>query len=160
MGMFFDSLRDRYVVIVCDHRADGQTWKGPRRLGMQSVSRDLIHWEKPWYVLTPDDASDPPETQFYVMGGYLIRGDLCLALVRVLHDNLRAEGTPEGSFGVGHTQLAWSRDGEHWVRDQTPFFEPDPTPGAWDHAHAWMDSQVPVDTRCISTIAATRTATK
>jgi hypothetical protein len=59
-----------------------------------------------------------------------------------LHDNFRAEGTPEGSFGVGHTQLAWSRDGKTWVRDQTPFFEPDPTPGAWDHAHAWMDWQL------------------
>jgi len=24
------------------------------------------------------------------------------------------------------------------------FFAPDPTPGTWDHAHAWIDEQVPV----------------
>ncbi len=144
MNMFFDSLRNRYVAIVCSARNAGPTWKGMRRLGMQSVSRDLIHWEKPWYVLTPDDGSDPAETQFYAMGGHLIRGELYLATVRILHDNLQAEGTPEGSYGVSHTQLAWSRDGETWVRDQAPFFEPNPTPGAWDHAHAWIGSQVPV----------------
>ncbi len=40
--------------------------------------------------------------------------------------------------------MAWTRDGRTWVRDQTPFFEPDPKPGAWDHAHAWLDFQLPV----------------
>jgi hypothetical protein len=76
------------------------------------------------------------------MNGHLIRGGLWIGLVKILHDNLQAEGTPPGSFGIGHTQLAWTRDGETWYRDQTPFFEPDPAPDAWDHAHAWMDCQV------------------
>ena len=118
--------------------------EGRRRATMQSTSHDLMHWEKPWYVLTPDDRSDPPETQFYAMNGHLIRGDLWIGLVKVLHDNWQAKGTPKGAYGIGHTQLAWTRDGENWVRDQTPFFEPDPKPGAWDHAHAWMDFQLPV----------------
>jgi hypothetical protein len=144
MSLFYDVPRGRYAAIVCDYRTNGPTWQGGSRVGMQSTSRDLIHWEQPWYVLTPDDRSDPPQTQFYVMGGVLIRGQLRIAMVKVLHDNLQAKGTPKGSFGVGHTQLAWSRDGETWVRDQTPFFEPDPTPGAWDHAHAWIDCQLPV----------------
>ena len=33
--------------------------------------------------------------------------------MKVLHDNLQAKGTPKGSFGIGHTQLAWTRDGEN-----------------------------------------------
>jgi hypothetical protein len=128
-----DPLRKRYVATVS---VDG-------RRTMQSTSQDLIHWKKPWYVMLPD-AGDPKETQFYAMSGYIVRGDLWIGLVKILHDNWRAEGTPKGSYGMGHTQLAWSRDGESWVRDQTPYFEPDPKPGAWDHAHAWMDCQVPV----------------
>ena len=94
-------------------------------------------------MLVPD-RTDPPETQFYAMQGYLIRGDLLIGLAKILRDNLQANGTPKGSFGIGHTELVWTRDGEHWVRDQTPFFEPDPQTGAWDHAHAWMDYQLPV----------------
>jgi hypothetical protein len=143
-NIFWDPLRNQYMATV-NVFEEGPTWSGKRRVTMHSVSKDLIHWEKPWYVVTPDDKTDPTETQFYAMNGYLARGDLMIGLVKVLHDNFRAEGTPDGAFGVGHTQLAWSRDGKTWVRDQTPFFEPDPMPGAWDHAHAWMDYQLPVD---------------
>jgi hypothetical protein len=142
-NLFWDPLRKRYMATLSVY-LEGPTWKGKRRTTMHSASGDLLHWEEPWYVVTADDGSDPPETQFYAMNAYLPRGDLMLGLVKVLHDNFRAEGTPDGSYGVGHTQLAWSRDGKTWVRDQTPFFEPDPTPGAWDHAHAWMDWQLPV----------------
>jgi hypothetical protein len=142
-NIFWDPLRKRYMATASVYR-EGPTWTGKRRTTMHSASRDLVHWGKPWYVVAADDRTDPPETQFYAMNGYLVRGDLFIGLVKVLHDNFRAEGSPEGSFGVGHTQLAWSRDGKTWVRDQTPFFEPDPTPGAWDHAHAWMDWQLPV----------------
>ncbi|MBN1853179.1 MAG: hypothetical protein JW829_10665 [Pirellulales bacterium] len=142
-NIFYDTLRKRYVATISVYQ-HGPTWNGDRRATMQSASQDLLHWEKPWFILTPDDGTDPPETQFYAMQGHLIRGDLWIGLVKVLHDNFRASGTPEGSFGVGHTQLAWTRDGQTWVRDQTPYFEPDPKPGAWDHAHAWMDYQLPV----------------
>ena len=143
--IFRDTLRDCYVATISVYLPPvAQTWKGVRRLTMQSTSRDLVNWEIPWYVLTPDDSSDPPETQFYAMNGYLIRGELLIGLVKILHDNRRASDTPAGAFGMGYTTLAWTRDGENWVRDQTPFFEPDPTPGAWDHAHAWMDYQLPV----------------
>jgi hypothetical protein len=143
-NVFYDTLRKRYVVTMSVWGHGGPTWQGGRRATMQSTSRDLVHWDEPWYVLTPDDRSDPPGTEFYAMNGHIIRGDLWIAMVKVLHDNWRAAGTPPGSFGVGHTQLAWSRDGRNWVRDQTAFFEPDPTPGRWDHAHAWVDCQLPV----------------
>ena len=138
-----DTLRDCYVATFSVH-AEGPEWAGKRRCSMQTRSKDLIHWEKPWYILTPDDNIEPGQTQFYSMQGHLIRGDLWIGLVKVLHDDWRAPGTPEGAFGVGYTTLAWTRDGAHWIRDLEPFFEPDPNPKAWDHAHAWMDYQLPV----------------
>jgi hypothetical protein len=111
---------------------------------MHTVSKDLVNWEKPWYVVTPDDSVEEGHVQFYAMNGYLIRGDLYIGLVKVLRDDLKAPGTPEGAYGIGHTTLAWSRDGVHWVRDTTPVFEPDPNVDAWDHAHAWLDFQLPI----------------
>ena len=50
----------------------GSTWTGQRRITMQSVSQDLIHWQTPWRVITPD-ARDEGETQFYCMAGLLAR---------------------------------------------------------------------------------------
>jgi hypothetical protein len=142
-NIFRDALRNRYVATLSVFKP-GPTWKGKRRVTLQSVSADLLRWEKPWYVLTPVDGEDEGQTQFYAMNGHIIRGDLWIGLVKVLRDELRASGSPPGSFGIGYTTLAWTRDGEHWVRDREPFFEPDPREGAWDHAHAWMDYQLPV----------------
>ncbi len=138
-----DPLRRRYVAIVSVYTT-GPTWKGRRRTTMMSVSQDLVSWSRPWYIITANDDVDEGQTQFYAMQGHLIRGDLWIGLVKVLRDDLVAPGTPKGAYGVGYTTLAWTRDGEQWVRDRTPFFEPDPKPGAWDHAHAWLDFQLPV----------------
>ena len=107
-----------------------------------AFSTDLIHWEQPNYVLTPDDSVEPGETQFYGMSGFVFRGDLIIGLAKVLHDDWQAPGAPAGAFGVGYTSLVWSRDGIHWTRDRAPFFEGDPEPNAWDHAHAWIDEQL------------------
>jgi hypothetical protein len=93
-------------------------------------------------VLKADAALDEGETQFYAMSGYLTRGSVRVAMVKVLRDDLRATGTQPGSFGRAHTSLAWSRDGRTWVRDRARFFEPDDSPQAWDHAHAWVDEQL------------------
>ena len=141
--IFRDTLRDRYVATISAYTT-GPAWDGLRRTTLHSVSKDFLHWEKPWYVVSADDHVDKGQTQFYALNGYLIRGDLWIGLVKILRDDLQAPGTPKGAFGVGYTTLAWSRDGEHWVRDLEPFFEPDPEVGAWDHAHAWMDQQLPV----------------
>ncbi len=142
-NLFRDTLHNQYVATFSVF-TKGQTWKGERRATMHSTSRDLIHWEKPWYVLTPDDKVDHGRTEFYAMHGYLLRGGLWIGLAKVLRDDLVAAGTPRGSSGMGYTALAWSRDGKHWVRDPAPYFEPDPRPAAWDHAHAWIDFQTPV----------------
>lgn len=142
-NLFYDPLRRRYAATISVYTT-GPTWTGQRRTTMQTASHDLVDWQKPWYVLTADDRVDEGQTQFYAMSGYLARGDLLLGLVKVLRDDLQSPDTPEGAFGVGYTTLAWTRDGEHWVRDPAPLFEPDPDPGAWDHAHAWLDFQLPV----------------
>ncbi|MBI5685886.1 MAG: hypothetical protein HZC54_12505 [Verrucomicrobia bacterium] len=142
-NLWRDPLRKRYVATISSSRELPQ-FKGTRRTTLQAVSNDLIHWSTAWIALAADDRYDKDITQFYAMSGFLARGELVIGLVKVLHDDWKAEGAPAGAFGVGYTALAWSRDGEHWARDREVFFAPDPKPGAWDHAHAWMDEQLPV----------------
>lgn len=145
-SIWFDSLRKRYVATISVYRK-GDKWSGDRRITMQSYSDDLLKWEPPHYVITPDDSRDQGETQFYAMDGFIARGDLVIGMVKVLRDDLKADDPPDppDAYGIGYTALAWSRDGETWFRDQAHFFDPDPQKGTWDHAHAWIDEQVPVD---------------
>ncbi len=144
-GLFWDPLRQRYVATVSFY-ITGPTWSGTRRVTKHSASNDLLHWSEPWLVLTPDDKLDEGETQFYAMDGYLARGDLIMGMVKVLRDDLKADQPPEppDAYGIGYTTLAWTRDGQHWTRDRAKFFDRDPQQGARDHAHAWIDEQVPV----------------
>jgi hypothetical protein len=145
-GLFYDPERKHYVATLSVYR-ESDDWEGKRRITMQSTSPDLLHWALPHHVLVPDYAIDEGELQFYAMDGYLQRGDLTIAMVKVLRDDLKADNPPEPpeAYGVGYTTLAWSRDGKTWTRDTVPYFEPDPRKGAWDHAHAWIDEQVPVN---------------
>jgi len=94
--------------------------------------------------LVPDPKLDQGETQFYAVDGFLVRGELIIGMVKILRDDLRADDPPDppNQYGIGYTTLAWTRDGETWVRDLTPFFQPNPRKGTWDHAHAWIDEQV------------------
>lgn len=144
-GIHWDPLRKRYVATVSFH-ITGPAWSGTRRITKQSASRDLRQWTEPWVVLAPDDKLDQGETQFYAMDGYLARGDLVVGMVKVLRDDLKADQPPDprDAYGIGYTTLAWTRDGENWIRDREPFFDRHPQRGAWDHAHAWIDEQVPV----------------
>ena len=111
---------------------------------MQSHSPNLIDWCEPHYVLLPDAARDEGETQFYAMDGFLARGELIVGMVKVLRDEVKVDNPPDppDAYGMGYTELAWTRDGETWVRDPEPFFLPNPEKGTWDHAHAWIDDQV------------------
>ncbi|MFV1967385.1 MAG: PA14 domain-containing protein [Pirellulaceae bacterium] len=143
-GIDWDPIRKVYVATVSTF-ITGPNWRGKRRTTMMSFSKALVHWERPWFVLTANDKLDEGNTQFYAMDGYLTRGSLRIAMDKVLRDDLRATGTQPGSFGRAHTSLAWSRDGRTWVRDRAKFFEPDDDPQAWDHAHAWIDEQLIVD---------------
>lgn len=144
-GIFHDPLRNRHIATASVYRT-GDTWQGERRITMHSFSTDFIHWSPPHYVVLPDDSLDGGKTQFYAMDGYLVRGGLLIGMIKVLRDDLKADNPPEpaDAYGVGYTALAWSRDGETWIRDRGHFFDPDPSKHAWDHAHAWIDEQLPV----------------
>jgi hypothetical protein len=145
-GLFFDTLRNRYVATISVYR-DGKTWEGDRRIPMHSFSTDLLQWTQPHHVRVPDYSIDEGELHFYAMDGNVQRGELTIGMVKVLRNDLTADTPPDPpeAYGVGYTTLAWSRDGETWTRDPEPFFRPDPQQGAWDHAHAWIDEQLPVD---------------
>jgi hypothetical protein len=135
----------RYVATISCF-STGPSWSGQRRVTQQSTSTNLLDWCEPWFVLTPDDRLDEGQTQFYAMDGYLRRGDLLIGMVKVLRDDLKADSPPDppDAYGIGYTTLAWSHDGERWVRDRATFFDRAPQRSAWDHAHAWIDEQVPV----------------
>ncbi len=141
-NLFHDPIRNRYAANVKLRRED-RDWLGQRwRLNGQSTSEDLVEWTEPRVTIDADER-DLGETQFYCMGGVLARGDLLIGMVRVLRDDLPAE--PHGEVAcIGYTTLAWSRDGETWIRDREPFLDRSPVPGAWDRAMAWVDCQLPV----------------
>ncbi|MCB9770801.1 MAG: hypothetical protein H6752_21570 [Candidatus Omnitrophica bacterium] len=145
-GLIFDPIRKRYLATLSVYR-EGDLWEGRRRITTHSYSDDLIHWDPSRFVVLPHPEYDSGETQFYAMDGYLARGDLLIGMVKVLRDDLKADNPPDPpeAYGVGYTSLAWTRDGKTWVRDTEHFFDPNPTKGEWDHAHAWIDEQVPVN---------------
>jgi PA14 domain len=141
----WDPLRQRYVATISTFTQHPR-FKGARRTTMQSFSQDLLNWTPPAFVLIADDSVDEGETQFYAMEGYINRGPLRIGMVKILRDDLFSD-TPEvlkqrgADFGIGYTTLAWTRDGEHWVRDREAFFDRGPI-GSWDRSHAWIDEQV------------------
>ena len=149
----WDPIRNRFLCTFSVW-VEGQ-WAERRRIPHESVSEDLMHWKKPWPILTPKIGVplERGETQFYAMGGVLARGDLLIGLVKVLRDDLNATPGKTGAemgdldrkaAGLGYTVLAWSRDGETWQRDYEPFIPNNPLPGSWDHAMAWADEQLVV----------------
>ncbi len=142
-GLHWDALRQHYVATVSCYES-GAAWSGKRRITAQSVSTNLLSWSEPWLVLAPNDKRDEGDTQFYAMDGYLTRGELIIGMVKVLRDDLKAEQppVPRDAYGIGYTTLAWTRDGAHWTRDPAKFLDRNPQPGAWDHAHAWIDEQL------------------
>lgn len=151
-----DPIRGRYLALVSVVPNDGP-YKG-LRMPHQSVSSDLLQWSEPRQIVSPDPnaAIEKGETQFYAMSGVLARGDLLVALVKVLRDDLNCEPgrtaaelhDPGRPFaGIGYTVLAWSRDGENWMRETVPFLDRNERPGTWDRAMAWGDYQLMVGDR-------------
>jgi hypothetical protein len=157
----YDPLRQRYFLIGKSLRpytwtnAEGQKVSRTIRTYGTSFSKDFKSWTDPKQVFVPDE-KDPGNTEWYAAVGFQVRGDLIVAFLQVLRDDLITEGAPKEAVdcnlgnpgaGMGHTVLAWTRDGETWHRDRQKdaFFEPVPEVGAWDHAMAWISSAVPVD---------------
>ena len=144
-SIFRDPVRKQYMAIASTMQTDA-AWSGERRVTMQSISRDLLHWSPLSRILVPDPKTEHEQTQFYAMDGFIVRGDLIIGMVKVLRDDLHADTPPDppDAYGVGYTALAWTRDGEHWTRDRAVFLDRDSKRDAWDHSHAWIDEQLPV----------------
>src|SRR5690606_23799946 len=88
-GLEYDPIHERFLGLVS---------VAPPRETMLTSSTDLLNWTAPEFVLRPAGASDP--TEFYGLSGVLARGDLLLAMVRVLRDDLDADpGLPPDSTG-------------------------------------------------------------
>lgn len=145
-GLTYDAVRKQYIAIVSTFRDRNVGDIGPlnSRETQLSTSTDLLNWTEPRDVLVPD-AADARATQFYAMDGFLGRGDMLIAMVKVLREDLDIDPASRGfqpPRGMGWTTLAWSRDGVNWTRDREIFLAPDPAAGSWDHAMAWIDEQV------------------
>jgi hypothetical protein len=169
----YDPLRGRYFLIGKYYgpaewtNAEGERLKFSIRRYFTSFSPDFKGWSDPEGLVYSPDEGDAGVTQWYGAAGFQTRGDVIVGFLRVLRDDLTAEGAPEeavranntgfagvganqlggrGGAGMGYTVLTWSRDGETWHRDRhgDPFLAPDPKVGAWDHAMAWVGSSVVV----------------
>jgi hypothetical protein len=152
-SLHWDPIREQYLAIVSVWKPN-QDWK--ERTPHQSISNDLLTWEKPWPIMDRKIGAliEKGETEFYAMSGVIVRGDLLIGLVKILRDDINATPGKTGkemgdlerkAAGLGYTVLAWSRDGRTWDRDHEPFLDRNPIAGTWDHAHAWGDEQIIVD---------------
>jgi hypothetical protein len=151
-SLHWDPIRKQYLAIISVWKRN-DAWNDNQRTPHESVSKDLLHWEKPWPIFYGKIGApiEKGETQFYAMSGVINRGDLLIGLVKVLRDDLNATPGKTGkemgdmdrkAAGLGYTVLAWSRDGRTWQRDHQPFIPHNQVPGTWDHAMAWGDEQI------------------
>jgi hypothetical protein len=115
--------------------------EGYRRMVGQMTSKDLVHWT-PFRPIVVEDPEKPGFWETYGMKP-TVRGTLYLGFLRVLRDDLPADkgGRVEG---IGWTELCTSRDGEHWTRQPGIFLDRNRTPGAWDHAMAWVGDVITI----------------
>jgi hypothetical protein len=156
----YDPIRKRYVMFGKYHQiriwadSDGFNHLAAARTIGPTFSQDFKNWT-PLNIQFVPTSKDPGATQFYAGTGIHARGDILIAFIQILRDDLRAEGAPQKAVdmnfgnpgaGMGYTTLTWSRDGETWNRDyrQDAFLNPDSDVKAWDHAMSWVSTVTPV----------------
>jgi hypothetical protein len=141
----WDPLRQEYL-ITCGVSENGYRGKAPRNFESRrrcvgvAHSKDFRRWEYPQTIVRPDTNNGYEE--FYGAKP-MVRGNLYLGFLRVLHDELTAiPEVPEA--GIGWTEIITSRDGRNWTRSQDRFIDRSPVRGACDHAMAWFGDCVTV----------------
>ncbi len=150
VNAFYDPVRREYVSVFKMWSVEGDYTIpvkrgvppprcGRRILGL-SRSKDFRRWSQARVILKPD-AKDPATLEFYGMPCVIRRGDLFIGFLPCLID----DAPPDG---IGWTELAVSRDGDHWQRIRRPFLpRSKETKGAKDHAIAWISEVVRVGDR-------------
>lgn len=156
LDLFWDPVRKRYGLLAKSMSTKQLFQNGPQagqpmrsrtadgcvRTSCQMISHDGLHWSQAWQTFEPDPY-DTGVFEFY--GAHVVSvGDLLLAFVRILRDDLGGEGT-------GYTVLATSRDGVYWQRLREPWLNYRDTTDGHDNAFAWvMSSTAKGDTRYFS----------
>jgi hypothetical protein len=140
---YWDPIRRQYGMLIKLWSMDDQefgmnsrTAPADMKLGIRltgmSVSDDFLHWSEPWRAFVPDHRDDGVPEHY---GGHVMaRGDLLIAFMLILRDDL-------GEEGAGYTVLATSRDGRNWDRQREPFLDANPN-ADFDHVMAWMKTAV------------------
>jgi hypothetical protein len=149
IDIFYDPLRKHYglflktTAIAEDNYIPGfRSDHYYRRLVGMSTSQNLLQWKRPWRIILPE-SRDEGLLEFYACTKPLVRGNLMITFVRMLHDEKPVE--PGGEFdGIGYTTLATSRDGISWQRHDDIFFDRNPMPDTWDRAMTWVSCVLPV----------------
>lgn len=141
VNAFYDPVRQDFVAVFKMWSRKGEYTVpvkrgGPpetcaRRIVGMSRSKDFRHWSRAKPVLRAD-SDDPPTLEFYGVPSIRRVGGLYLGFMPCLID----DAPPDG---IGWTELVVSRDGENWRRIRQPFLQrSEDTPGAVDHAIAWV----------------------
>ncbi len=132
---YWDPVRGQYGMLVkmfttSDKEFGMESRTAQHGMGLRltgtTLSDDFVHWVQPWRSFEPDYRDTGP-LEFYG-GEVMARGDLLIAFMDILRDDL-------GEEGQGYTVLATSRDGRTWTRHREPFLAP---AADFDRAMVWV----------------------
>ena len=118
--------------------------RGRIRVVGRSTSPDFIHWTLPQenVVLAPDEKDDPG-IEFYRMSVHQYEG--CYIGFLWIYHNITSSRNPEprGWDQTIDCQLAFSRDGRHWIRvSDRQTFMPKGQPGDWDELEVYPTGMI------------------
>ncbi|MBN1555331.1 MAG: hypothetical protein JXA11_11340 [Phycisphaerae bacterium] len=116
-AVFWDAAEQKWI-FSCKIFIDGKRARG------YAESRDFEHWTDTYPILQVDDR-DGPADELY--GFSILRYEsVHVGLLKMYHTDT----------GLCDVQLAFSRNGKHWLREnRTPFIPGNPTVGAWDYGN-------------------------
>ncbi|MBN1943283.1 MAG: hypothetical protein JW849_08320 [Phycisphaerae bacterium] len=116
-AVFWDHVEKKWI-FSCKIFINGKRARG------YAESRDFEHYTDTYPILVADE-KDGSADELY--GFSILRYQSAyVGLLKVYHTDT----------GLCDVQIAFSRNGKHWLReDRTPFIPNDPTEGVWDHGN-------------------------